>query len=90
MSPNFKQHEELLRERLSKLKPTELKIFNESHLHKGHYAYNNGLSHFRVFIASPVFAGLSRVEQQRVVLDAVKDIIPNPIHALAIKTEVSI
>ncbi|ADU91997.1 BolA family protein [Taylorella equigenitalis] len=89
MIPDSKKHEEMLRQRLQSLNPTELEIFNESHLHNGHKAYNNGLSHFRVQIASPLFADLSRVEQQRLVLDAVKDIIPDPIHALAIRTEVS-
>lgn len=39
--------------------------------------------HYAVIIATPVFAGKSRVEQHRMVQDAVKD---KDIHALSIRT----
>jgi BolA protein len=65
------------------LKPTELQIEDESHLHAGH-ASAGSAGHYRVYIACPQFEGLSRVAQHRLVYDALAPWIPQEIHALAI------
>ena len=54
------------------LTPTALQVIDESHLHAGHAGANGtGFgTHFRVRIASPLLAGLSRVRQHRLVYDA--------------------
>ena len=68
------------------LAPTQLEVLDESASHAGH-AGANGLgygTHFRVRIASPVFAGLSRVAAHRLVYDALKPFIEAGLHALAI------
>jgi len=44
-----------------------------------------GESHFRVEIESPRFAGLNRVARQRLVNQALADLLATRIHALAIK-----
>ncbi len=75
---------ELLRERLSALEPTELDIIDESHLHIGHAGARDGAGHFRVRIVSPRFQGLRTVASHRLVYDLVRDLMPHPIHALAI------
>lgn len=80
---------ELLRNRLQVLNPTELEVIDDSHLHAGHAANREGASHFRVIITSPHFSGLSRIDQQRLVFNAVSDLMPYPIHALAITTKAS-
>ena len=67
--------------------PTQLDVINESHLHAGHRSSpGTGDSHFRVRIVSPKFAGLSRVARQRLVNQALADLIGRPIHALAMET----
>ncbi|HLU20763.1 MAG TPA: BolA family protein [Pusillimonas sp.] len=76
----------LLRERLQALDPTLLEIMDESHLHAGHAGARDGASHFRVIIATPQFAGLGPLARHRLVYDRVQDLIPHPIHALAIET----
>lgn len=76
----------LLRERLQALEPTLLEIVDESHLHAGHAGARDGASHFRVIIATPQFAGLGPLARHRLVYDRVQDLIPHPIHALAIET----
>lgn len=76
----------LLRERLQALDPTLLEIMDESHLHAGHAGAREGASHFRVIIATPQFAGLGPLARHRLVYDRVQDLIPHPIHALAIET----
>ncbi|PWF25199.1 BolA family protein [Corticimicrobacter populi] len=78
----------LLRDRLVILQPTDLEIEDQSHLHAGHAGSRGGASHFRLRITSPRFDGLSRVARQRLVYDALQDLIPFPIHALVLETQV--
>lgn len=61
-----------------------LEVINESHLHAGHAGAGDG-SHFRVVLVSPALAGLSRVARHRLVYDALRQVIPQGIHALAIE-----
>lgn len=75
---------DLVKERLSVLAPTRLEILDESHLHAGHEGSKNGASHFRIVISSPRFNGLSALARHRLVYDLLHDLIPFPIHALAI------
>jgi BolA family transcriptional regulator, general stress-responsive regulator len=68
------------------LAPTRLEVIDESASHAGH-AGANGLgygTHFKVRIASPAFAGLSRVAQHRLVYDALRKFTDAGLHALAI------
>ncbi|MDQ3588478.1 MAG: BolA family transcriptional regulator [Actinomycetota bacterium] len=45
-----------------------------------------GGDHFRAEVVSDRFAGLSRIEQHRLVYDVFGDDVGGPIHALSIKT----
>ena len=67
--------------------PTELVIEDESARHAGHMgARPEGETHFRVRIVSGAFEGLSRVERQRRVYDAMKVELATRVHALALTT----
>jgi stress-induced morphogen len=48
--------------------------------------WTGGGDHFRATVVSPAFAGLSRIEQHRLVLDIFDGEIGGPIHALSLKT----
>ncbi len=61
-----------------------LQVINESHLHAGHAGAGEG-SHFRVKIVCEQLQGLSRVARHRLVYDALRDVIPQGVHALAIE-----
>ncbi len=77
--------ERRLRERL---KPSQLDVIDESADHAGHSGANAAGygTHFRVRIAAPEFAALTRVERHRRVYDALADYIePNGVHAIAIE-----
>ena len=70
---------------LKQVLPIEsLKIDDESHLHAGHAGAEGGAGHYRIFIKSPAFNGLTRVQQHRLVYDALSAWMPDEIHALAI------
>ncbi|MEO7392873.1 MAG: BolA family protein [Ramlibacter sp.] len=80
---------EALRRRLAELlAPTSLEVLDESAAHAGHAgADGSGFgTHFRVRIASPFFAGRSRVARHRLVYDALQDFVDRGLHALAIET----
>ena len=78
-----------LRARLAELlAPTSLEVIDESASHAGHAGADGTGSgtHFRVRIASPRFAGLSRVARHRLVYDALHEFVARGLHALAIET----
>ena len=69
------------------LRPSHLEVIDESAAHAGHSGANaEGYgSHFRVRIASPAFAGISRVARHRLVYDAMQNFIAQGLHAVAIE-----
>ena len=71
---------------ITKLQPTQLQVIDESADHAGHAGANaEGFgTHFRVRIASPAFAGKTRVAKHRLVYDAMQNFIDQGLHALAI------
>ena len=74
------QIEEALRQALQ---PLALEVQDDSHLHTGHAGAREG-RHFTVRLTSAAFAGCSRVARHRLVYDALRSLIPQGIHALAI------
>ena len=84
MSSTAQHVEQRLRERLA---PTTLEVIDDSAAHAGHTgASGTGQgSHMRVRIASPQFAGKSRVACHRLVYDALQEFLAEGLHALAIE-----
>ena len=76
--------EALLRERVGAVR---VEVSDESHLHAGHAGAQGGAGHFRAHVVSPRFAGLSRLEVQRLVYQALDEMIGPEIHALALRCE---
>jgi BolA family transcriptional regulator, general stress-responsive regulator len=79
---------EALHQRLAELlAPSVLEVLDESGAHAGHAgADDSGYgTHFRVRIASPMFAGRTRVARHRLVYDALQDFVDRGLHALAIE-----
>jgi BolA protein len=68
--------------------PTRLAVINDSARHHGHAGDDgSGESHFTVEIESAAFAGVSRLQRQRMVNAALGDIPGQRVHALAIKAK---
>ena len=76
---------DLIRERLAPLAPDALEIFDESHAHAGHAGAKDGGGHYQLVIVSHEFAGKPAIVRHRLVYQALSDLIPGRIHALAIK-----
>jgi BolA protein len=80
---------EALHARLAELlAPTRLEVIDESAAHAGHAGADGSGSgtHFRVRIASPLFAGKTPVARHRLVYDALHEFLARGLHALAIET----
>lgn len=75
---------EQIEARLASLKPSLIRIEDDSALHRGHAGAKEG-GHFRLTIVAESFAGLSPVARHRLVNQAVGDLMRQGIHALSIK-----
>jgi BolA family transcriptional regulator, general stress-responsive regulator len=74
----------------SALATTQVQVLDESASHAGHAGNPEGSgvgTHLRVRIASPLFAGKSRVAQHRLVYDACQAFLAQGLHALAIEVQ---
>jgi len=75
----------LVRKLEAALAPVELEVIDESAGHQGHAgARPGGETHFRVEIVSQAFAGLSRIERQRLVYRILAEELAGPVHALSV------
>ena len=73
---------------MAALSPTRLAVINDSASHAGHSGDDGtGESHFTVKIESAAFAGVSRLERQRMINRALGDLPGQRVHALAIKAK---
>ena len=76
---------ERIRQRLAALEPISLDLVDESAQHAGHAgARPGGGTHWRVQIVSPRFSGQPTVARHRMVYHALGELMPDPVHALAI------
>ena len=66
------------------LAPQRLEVIDDSHLHVGHAGAREG-RHFTVRLTAAAFAGQRRVARHRLVYDALRELMPAGIHALAIE-----
>ncbi|MES2097429.1 MAG: BolA family protein [Pseudomonadota bacterium] len=68
------------------LGPSQLEVINDSHHHAGHTGDDGtGESHWTVVVESAAFVGLNRVARQRLVNNALADLLSTRIHALSIR-----
>ena len=83
--PKPEERVDVIRDRLAVLEPIELEVLNDSHLHAQHAGNRDGANHFTVTMRSAKFDGVSRVERQRMIYELLEDLMPFPVHALALK-----
>lgn len=73
--------------RLAALSPTRIDLDNQSDRHIGHAGHDgSGESHFALSIASRLFEGKNRVQRQRLVYQALGDLMQHKVHALSMTT----
>ncbi len=77
------QIEQTLKRRFA---PLHFELRDDSAKHVGHPGATSGGGHYRVVIVSAEFEGRTRLEQHRMVNEALADFFGERIHALALKT----
>lgn len=77
--------DELQRRFESAFDGARIDVHDESHLHAGHAGAAGGAGHYRVRIVSDAFGGRPLMARHRLVYDAVRDWMPDRIHALTIE-----
>lgn len=80
---------DLIRGRLASLAPTAIDIVDDSHRHAGHAGAREG-GHFTLTVSAPGFAGKTKLQCHRMVLDLLGDLRSAGIHALSIVTRDSL
>jgi BolA protein len=74
-----------IRARLAPLEPLLVDLHDDSAEHVGHAGAASGGGHFSLVIVSKAFRQRPRLARHRAVLERVADLIPHPLHALAIQ-----
>ncbi len=70
------------------LTPSLLELVDESAAHAGHAgARPEGETHFKLHIVAAEFAGLGRLERQRLIHRILEDELAGPVHALSVVAE---
>lgn len=70
----------------AKFAPSHLDVIDESDRHRGHSGSRpEGETHFRVRITSDAFAGMSRLQQHRAIMETLDAELKAGVHALAIE-----
>ena len=65
--------------------PESLQVVDESHRHEGHAGHRpGGQTHFRVYIVSELFKGMTRVQRHRLINETLAGELAGGVHALAI------
>lgn len=78
--------QDTIRARLAVLEPEHVGLEDDSAAHRGHAGAAGGGGHFTLTLVSPRFAGLNRIARHHLVYQALGDLIPVRIHALALTT----
>lgn len=69
------------------LAPLHLEVVDDSAHHLGHAGAAGGAGHYHVRILSEKFRGLPVLARHRLVYEALRPLIPQEIHALAIEAD---
>ena len=77
--------QQTITQKLTKLfEPTHLEVINESYMHN---VPKGSESHFKVIIVSEQFDGKSKINQHRMINEALTEELQTSVHALSIKTK---
>ena len=68
------------------LEAQHVEVVDQSARHEGHLGARAGGGHFQVVVVSDRFRGLSRIGAQRVVYEALGELMINDIPALSLRT----
>jgi BolA family transcriptional regulator, general stress-responsive regulator len=69
------------------IKPENLSVIDNSHLHKKHKFFNVNKFHLKIIIKSKKLKNMHKIKAHKEIYEALKDEMKNRIHALEIEIE---
>lgn len=80
---------EKIKEKLAALSPLSVEIMDDTAKHHGHAGHSGGeMTHLRLKVVSSAFAGQSRLQRQRIVMDLLKPLWDETnLHALSLEAK---
>lgn len=66
--------------------PVHFELSDDSHKHVGHAGASSGGGHYHVVIVAQAFEGKTRLQQHRLVNEALHELFGHEIHALGLTT----
>ncbi len=69
----------------ARFQPAHLEVQDDSDAHIGHAGHQGGGRHFTVIIKAAAFTGKTRIAAHQMIYATLEELIPDPIHALAIR-----
>ena len=76
----------LIKEGLAILKPLEVEIEDEGHLHVGHAGAKSG-GHFKLYIVCESFDSMSQINRHKLIYSTLSELMKTDIHALSISAK---
>ena len=76
----------MIKEGLATLKPLEIEIEDEGHLHVGHAGAKSG-GHFKLYIVSESFYSMSQINRHKLIYNTLSELMKTDIHALSINAK---
>jgi BolA protein len=76
----------MIKEGLAILKPLEMEIEDEGHLHVGHAGAKSG-GHFKLYIVSESFDSMSQINRHKLIYSTLSELMKTDIHALSISAK---
>ena len=74
-----------MKDRLARMKPISVDIFDDSASHAGHAGVQEtGGGHYELSIVSKAFSGKTTLQRHRMIYECLADLKPGEIHALSI------
>lgn len=67
--------------------PVHIEVIDDSAKHAGHAGAAGGAGHYRVRVLSTKFRGLPVLARHRLVYEALRELLPDQIHALGIEAD---
>ena len=76
----------MIKKGLAILKPLEMEIEDEGHLHVGHAGAKSG-GHFKLYIVSQSFNNMSQINRHKLIYKTLSELLKTDIHALSINAK---
>ena len=81
----IKIYDEIKKKIIKEINPENIRLIDNSHLHKKHKSFDLNKFHFKIIIESKQLKEMSKIEAHKKIFSILKDEMKDKIHALEIE-----